>query len=351
MPATRLPTPTDGAAVRETAPSDAGTVAAGPPADGAAPAGPLLAAGTFETRVGPLIDPYADRRTADFPVYSPGQEIDASPLRDDAPTRGIRPRRRSRLQRILIGLSGGTLLLIVAGVLGLATVLSPIGARRAARQAAEVELVAELESDEEVLARVYVSQRNWSDNFRESFGVLAATDRRLLFVGVPPAPWVRREASGPPELRAQSFPYDVPFQASTRRLLLGLVPGVVVRTTAGDVAFVVPRGERQHARDIAQVVDRALAAQTEALQRDQASRVAPPPPAPVYGTHLVRPGEAVTTIARRYRTTPDVIRQLNRLPSDRIRIGQRLRVPVPADSAGGAGPRPATPAAPAPSTF
>jgi hypothetical protein len=211
-------------------------------------------------------------------VYVPGEEIDASPLRAGGPLRGIRPRRHSRLQRVLIGLSGGTLLLIVGGVLALATVLSPIGARRAARESAEAEMGAELEPGEQVLARVYVSQRNWWDNYRESFGVLAATDRRLLYVGAPPAPWVRRDADGPPELRTQSFPYDVPFTASTRRLLLGLVPGVVVRTTAGDVPFLVPRGERQHARDIAGVVDRALAARPRRCSATsrRASRRRPP---------------------------------------------------------------------------
>lgn len=283
--------------------------------------------------LGPLAEPLPERLTAEFPTYAPGELIDATPRLTDPPTRGIKPRRRSRLQRILIGLSGGTLLLIVAGVLALATVLSPIGARRAAREVANAELAAELDPGEHVLARSYVSQRNWWDNFRESFGVLAATDRRLLFVGVPPAPWVRGSGrDGPPELRAQSFPYDAPFTADTRRLLLGMVPGVVVRTTAGDVPFLVPRGERQHARDIERVVERALVARTEAAERDQLSRVAPPPPAAVYGTHRVSPGEAVTTIARRYRTTPDVIRQLNRLPNDRIRIGQRLRVPLPGDS-------------------
>lgn len=302
------------------------------------PDGPLVA---------PLIDPLSDRRTADFPTYLPGEAIDAAPPTADRPARGLRPRRRSRLQRVLIGLSSGTLLLIVGGVLALATVLSPIGARRGARAAAEAEMAAELDPGERVLARSYVSQRNWWDNFRESFGVLAATDRRLLFVGAPPTPWVPGSTDGPPELRAQSFPYDAPFTADTRRLLLGLVQGVVVRTTDGDVPFLVPRGERQHARDIEGVVERALAARTEALARDQASRVAPPPPPPVYGTHRVASGEAVTTIARRYRTTPEVIRQLNRLTSDRIRIGQRLRVPLPPDSAAAARPapppRPATP--------
>lgn len=311
-----------------------------PPRAGIAPATP------GELDVG---DPFADRRTTDFPVYLPGQEIDANPVPVPAATRGIRPRQRSRLQRVLIGLSGGTLLLIVGGVLALSTVLSPIGARRAARQAGDAELLAELDPGERVLARAYVSQRNWWDNFRESFGVLAATDRRLLFIGVPPAPWVREVAGGPPELRTRSFPYDLPFTADTRRLLAGTSLGVVVRTTFDDVPFLVPRGEREHARDIERVVERALVARTEALARDQAARVAPPPPAPVYGAHVVRSGDAVTTLARRYRTTPDVIRQLNRLPNDRIRIGQRLRVPLPPDSAGVARPavppRPATPIA------
>jgi LysM repeat protein len=296
------------------------------------------------------VDPLSDRRTSDFPVYTPGEAIDAPPQLAAPPTRGLRPRRRSRVQRVLIGLSSGTLLLIVAGILTLATVLSPIGSRRNARAAAEAELAVELDAGERVLARSYVSQRNWSDNFRESFGVLAATDRRLLFVGVPPAPWIRSSADGPSELRSRTFSYDAPFTAETRRLLLGLVQGVVVKTTAGNVPFLVPRGERQHARDIERVVDRALGAQTEALAREQQSRVAPPPPAPVYGSHRVASGEAVTTIARRYRTTPDVVRQLNRLRTDRIRIGQRLRVPIPADSAV-AGARPAPAPRPTPAAF
>lgn len=308
------------------------------PVDAAPPIGP---AAPF----GPLAAP-----TGDYPAYRPGQEIDAVALPSAPPARGIRPRRRSRLQRILIGVSGGTLLLVVGGVLALATVLSPIGAKRAARYVAEQEIASELDPGERVLARSYVSQRNWWDNFRESFGILTATDRRLLFVGVPPASWLRRAHDGPPELRVQSFPYDAPFTADTRRLLLGSVQGVVVRTTAGDVPFLVPRGERQHARDIENVVERAQIARTAALEREQQTRTAPPPPPTVYGMHVVRYGDAVTSLARRYRTTPDVIRQLNRLKNDNIRAGQRLRVPLPPDAAagGGGGQNPAAPTAPRP---
>lgn len=273
------------------------------------------------------------RHTTEFRAYAPGEAIDAPALPHAPPTRGIRPRRRSRVQQLVIGLSGGTLLLLVLAAFGLATVLSPPGAAAAARASSERELASELDPGERVLARSYVSQRLWADNLRESFGVLAATDRRLLFVGRPPAPWLRTGGDGPPELRVQAFPYDVPFTADTRRLLLGTTPGVVVRTPAADVPFLVPRGERAHARDIERVVERALVARTSAGEREQLARVAPVAPAQVYGVHVVRPGEAVTTIARQYRTTPDVVRQLNRLANDRIRIGQRLRVPLQGDAA------------------
>ncbi|AHG91271.1 Peptidoglycan-binding lysin domain-containing protein [Gemmatirosa kalamazoonensis] len=274
----------------------------------------------------PLVGP-SPNQTMELPAYAPGELLDVPSPDITLPTRGIRPRRHSRVQRILIALSGGTLLIVIGGVLALATLLSPLGARSAARRLAEQELRSELEEGEHVIGQAYVSQRNWWDNFRESFGVLAATDRRLLFVGVPPASWLRRsEDDGPPELRVQSLSYDAPFTAQTRRILL--FPGVVIQTTSGDLTFLVPRGEASRVDEIERVVERAQVAQSQATQQEQLGRIAPPPPPPpVYVTHVVHSGESVTSIARTYRTTPDVIRQLNRLPTDRIRIGQRLRVP------------------------
>lgn len=43
-------------------------------------------------------------------------------------------------------------------------------------------------------------------------------------------------------------------------------------------------------------------------------------------THTVRKGETLSTIARKYHTNAAAIKRLNNLSSDRIRIGQRLRV-------------------------
>jgi LysM repeat protein len=289
----------------------------------------------------PLVGPIPTQ-TVELPAYAPGELLDVASPDIAPPTRGIRPRRRTRLQRILIGLSGGTALLLVAGVLALATLLSPVGARRTARAMAEQEMHAELEEGEHVLGQAYVSQRNWWDNFRESFGVLAATDRRLLFVGLPPAPWIRSgDDEGPPEFRVQSLTYDAPFTAQSHRIL-GF-PGVVVQTTTGNLTFLVPRGEASRVHEIERVVERAQIAQSQASQQEQLVRIAPPPPPPVYVTHVVHSGESVISIARRYHTTPDVIRQLNRLPNDRIRIGQRLRVPQAAgvsDSTRAPGPQP-----------
>ncbi len=53
-----------------------------------------------------------------------------------------------------------------------------------------------------------------------------------------------------------------------------------------------------------------------------------PPPELSYARHRVRPGETLSTIARRYRTSVNAIVKANRLRSrHRISIGQRLKIP------------------------
>jgi LysM repeat protein len=46
--------------------------------------------------------------------------------------------------------------------------------------------------------------------------------------------------------------------------------------------------------------------------------------------HLVLPGESLSRIAKRYHTSPDRIRKLNRLRSDHLREGQKLKIQSPA---------------------
>jgi LysM repeat protein len=59
-------------------------------------------------------------------------------------------------------------------------------------------------------------------------------------------------------------------------------------------------------------------------ERSAALAVAEAARRPVF--HAVQPGEALELIAVRYSTSIDVLRELNRLPSDRIRVGQALLV-------------------------
>jgi membrane-bound lytic murein transglycosylase D len=60
-----------------------------------------------------------------------------------------------------------------------------------------------------------------------------------------------------------------------------------------------------------------------------------PPPAPRYATHRVRSGETLSTIARRYGTSVSALMRANGLASpNRLRAGQRLRVPSRGAAAG-----------------
>jgi LysM repeat protein len=53
-------------------------------------------------------------------------------------------------------------------------------------------------------------------------------------------------------------------------------------------------------------------------------------------SHTVLPGETLSEIAVRYRTSVSAIQQMNQLPGDRIVVGQQLLIPVPSGSAHGA---------------
>jgi LysM repeat protein len=53
--------------------------------------------------------------------------------------------------------------------------------------------------------------------------------------------------------------------------------------------------------------------------------------------HVVKAGENLTKIARTYSTTVSALKAANNLSTDRIAVGQRLRVPAPQNSSAGAG--------------
>jgi LysM repeat protein len=259
---------------------------------------------------------------------SAGQEPDRAPQRIPVTrSAGGAPTRRPRRRRLIVAITSGSALLVVVSALTVATVFPPIGARRAARLAADREIAAQLQPGERRVAAAYVSQREWTDVFREAFGLLIATDRRLLYLSVPPIPLLRPRESGPAELRVGSWSYDGSFTLEPRTFVFGQLRGLELRTPVERRRFFVATGEEPTARLIARAAAEARRAVTEVFEREEASQRTAPPEATTYVTHIVRPGETLIGLARRYQTTPDVLQQLNALPTGAIRSGQRLRVP------------------------
>jgi LysM domain len=243
-------------------------------------------------------------------------------------------RQRSLWVRVLVALTSTTALVATAALVAAAAMVPPVGARRTAREAALREVQSAMGSGERVVAQAFASQRRWTDMWRESFGVVVATDRRLLYVGAPPTPLLRPRDDGPLELLVESYPYDAAFTLEPRTIFRGLGRGLVLRTPAAQVNFILDDAAWGNAQRVAQASAAARGVATRQQQELERTIQAAPRRAEEFVPHVVRRGETLTGLARRFRTSTDVLRQLNRLSSDEIQVGQRLRVPkvVIADS-------------------
>jgi hypothetical protein len=178
---------------------------------------------------------------------------------------------------------------------------------------------------EAVQKAVTVFRRRPSDYFRATRGVLALTDRRLLYVGLAP-----RDILGPeetlPVFESRDFPTDTMITVSPSRTLLGAARAIVLQRHGDRNTFGVPDDEWNDARSIMsaiaarQTVQRGEAMR-QARERARADSIARAPK-----WHVVARGEALSTIAAAYGTTPERIRELNSLVGDKIKVGQRLLV-------------------------
>ncbi len=256
--------------------------------------------------------------------------VPAPPTTLPAPPAQVAPRpprrltRTDRLTRLApLGVVG---VFVVAGLV-LASIARPDPAIAWAE--AERAMTRDLAPGERVLVGTRVLRRHWWDHFRATHGVLAATDRRLLYVGVIPPALLRPNEPGPSLLERSTFPYDPDVVVRSRGLLSRLwsAPGLVVRAPNEDATFAVARSERERADAIARLAIEQQGWRVAAIEREQAltdSVAALPAPDPM--THVVQRGETVIGLANRYGFTPEALITLNGLPSDRLRAGQRLIV-------------------------
>jgi hypothetical protein len=225
--------------------------------------------------------------------------------------------------RALLRLTGGGIgaLLVLAAVVAYLITLRPDvpGARRLARS----ELLVLLEPSERVESAAWARRREWWDGFRETYGILALTDRRAMFVGIPPRELVTPER-GPQQFVILQLARDASLKARRARVDLGTAAGVTLENDRGALSFAsndgagldsvltdVTRGRRSDDETV------ELARRTREYEQDVSAKAV---------WHVVAAGDALGSIATRYGTTEAQLTALNHLSSTTIRIGQRMLV-------------------------
>ena len=225
--------------------------------------------------------------------------------------------------RTLLRITGGGigLLLVIAGVIAYLITLRPDVP--AARRLARSELLVMLEPLERIESAAWARRREWWDGFRETYGILALTDRRALFVGVPPRELITPER-GPQQFVILQIPRDASLRARRSRVDLGTAAGVTLEDDRDRLAFAsndgtgldsvladVTRGRRSDAASL------DLARRTRSYEEAVTAKAV---------WHVVAAGDALSSIAARYGTTDARLTALNHLAGTTVRIGQRLLV-------------------------
>ena len=220
----------------------------------------------------------------------------------------------------LTGTGLGVVVLIGAVLAWLVTLRPDVPA---ARRLAQQELPLVLEPREQVLASTWAARREWWDGFRQTYGILALTDRRVLFVGLPPRELVSPER-GPQEFVVLQLLAEAGLTGRLRRVELGTAAGLELRhddrtlVLASDDAAATARLLGRLAGTNATVARTdSLARRARDYERAVAAREV---------WHVVAAGDALSSIAARYGTTEERLVAWNRLATTRIRIGQRLLV-------------------------
>lgn len=235
----------------------------------------------------------------------------------------FRPRRkRSRLLGILGTLAAFVIALFVGGYLLWQRHLDPVAAR--ATLAQELSSYA-LEPGESVEASVFLYRRSPSSYFRSTHAVLAATDRRLLLLTLtPPDPLTREAEANLPTIR--DLPKDTTVQLDTGRVMFGLARGVTIRGEDVQEGWAVREEHWPAVRAVLEDVTAVQRAMREDGDAIRLARLAAIERARQPIWHVVSRGEALLSIANRYGTSPERLRELNRMTSDRIRVGDSLLI-------------------------
>lgn len=204
---------------------------------------------------------------------------------------------------------------------------------RNARAIVERELrVNTLQPGERVIRSVPVFRRNAVDYFRQTRGLLVLTDRRLVYLGAPPRD-ITGSSDAPPTFDEREFRIDTLTRIEPSFAVLGFTHALKVEAPEGTIKLGVPGDAWANARMLREAWSarhRKLEGLGEWAKRVRGARVeiqrmvADYRKQPVY--HVVRPGDALGSIADWYQVAPDTIRKLNGIVGNKIKVGQRLLI-------------------------
>jgi LysM repeat protein len=258
------------------------------------------------------------------------------PIRQSAMTTpAVRPQSRSHFKRMSPAAKYASVLLGMAIlIIGLQLVLHSMRTEpRDSRLIADRELeVNVIEPGEKVQQVVSVVRRMPVDYFRATRGVLALTNKRIVFLGLRPRDMLA-PSDAPPSFEQQDFPLDTAISVKTGRVMGWLTKGVILDTPEETIRLGVPGTAWPDAQKlVARMTTTRDAALATAKRQEELRKVAEAEwkravadwQKPQYYT--ARRGDALGSIATMWNTTPENLQKLNKLPDNRIRVGQSLLV-------------------------
>lgn len=189
-----------------------------------------------------------------------------------------------------------------------------------------------LQSGERVEHIISVVRRTPIDYFRATRGVLALTNKRIVFLGLRPRDMLA-PADAPATFEERDFPIDTAVSVTSGRAMAMLTKGVIVRTPDETIRLGVPEASWAEAEKlVAKMTTSRAGAQATAQSQESLRKVADAEwKRAVESWHkaqyyTVRRGDALGSIATQWNTTTERLQQLNKLPDNRIRVGQTLLV-------------------------
>jgi hypothetical protein len=241
------------------------------------------------------------------------------------------------IKRTVIGL----LVVIVAlMIFGYAVFMRHVDARGAWRSAARELNGGMLHYGEHVEKFAKAFLRRPTDYYRASNGLLVATNDRVIFIGIAPSDKLENE-DAPQTILQYEFPNDTLLTMKKERLYALTAHGVrVSHPASGTQIFAASRGDESALDSVIDHVNRRLDALRVEAIRERRIRAAVKRLIEQPIRYVVKRGDAISSIASRFDTTPENIRKWNNIVGDRVRIGDTLIVKAQ-------GPRPPPPPPPA----